>query len=280
VSTCSKCGGDGKIIIDHCRRCGGNGEVQSKRSMKVVIPPGVSNGATMQIRGEGNFDRRRSLAGDLFVALHVDEKQGIHRDGLNLFSKISVDYTEAILGTSMEVETVEGMKDLRIPSGVQPGDTVKLQQMGVPDINNPSVRGDHLFIVNVLIPKDISDPERALVEEIAFLKSPGKWHSVSTNSTEAAQRKSAKVRDWKMHCQGIKSVGSWWNSVKCFLGQRQSQERFASVGVELPAPLWSSKPDSFLMASVVTVFMITSIFNTVGKTDKWTSVRQRNQRRL
>lgn len=62
--------------------------------------------------------------------------------------------------------------------------------------------------------------------------------------------------------------------------QRQSQERFASVGVELPAPLWSSKPDSFLVASVVTVFMITSIFNTVGKTDKWTSVRQRNQRRL
>lgn len=61
VSTCSNCGGDGKIITDHCRRCGGNGKVQSKRSMKLDIPPGVNNGSTMQIQGEGNFDKRRCV---------------------------------------------------------------------------------------------------------------------------------------------------------------------------------------------------------------------------
>lgn len=62
VSTCSKCGGRGKIITDHCRRCDGSGQVQAKRTVEVVIPPGVSDGDTMQIRGEGNFDKKRLAA--------------------------------------------------------------------------------------------------------------------------------------------------------------------------------------------------------------------------
>ncbi|TXG50897.1 hypothetical protein EZV62_023421 [Acer yangbiense] len=208
VSTCSKCGGDGKIITDSCRRCGGSGRVQSKRSMKVVIPPGVSDGATMQMQGEGNVDKKGNMAGDLFIVVHIDEKQGIQRKGLNLYSKIDVDYTEAILGSVIKVETVEGMKDLKIPPGIQPGDTVKLRYMGVPDINKPSVRGDHLFIVNVLIPKDISNAERALVEDLASLKSSRKGQSVSSNSNETsnASRK------------GIKRAGSFWNSIKGIFG--------------------------------------------------------------
>lgn len=60
VSTCLKCGGNGKIVTDHCRKCGGRGQVQSKRSIKVVVPPGVHDGATMQVRGEGNIDKKRS----------------------------------------------------------------------------------------------------------------------------------------------------------------------------------------------------------------------------
>ncbi|GMQ11585.1 hypothetical protein CsSME_00054164 [Camellia sinensis var. sinensis] len=62
VSTCSKCGGNGKIITDYCQSCGGNGRVKLKRSIKVVIPPGVSDGATMQVRGEGNFDKKSAVA--------------------------------------------------------------------------------------------------------------------------------------------------------------------------------------------------------------------------
>ncbi|KAJ0049255.1 hypothetical protein Pint_16897 [Pistacia integerrima] len=226
--------GDGKIITDRCRVCSGNGKVQSKRSMEVVIPPGmdsievgvhirIGEDLTLKILGDccNNGDSKlfdieareqpttglaatakprlaclasvyrnrlnkaphkfffpfRRKAGDLFIVLHIDEKQGIQRDGLNLYSKIDVDYTEAILGTVKKVETVEGMKDLQVPSGIQPGDAVKLRHMGVPNFNKPSVRGDHIFIVNVLIPKDISDTERILVEELASLKSSRRGHS-------------------------------------------------------------------------------------------------------
>ncbi|KAJ8753689.1 hypothetical protein K2173_026365 [Erythroxylum novogranatense] len=168
VSTCLKCNGVGKIITDHCRSCGGNGKVRSKRSMKVVIPAGVDNGATMQIQGEGNFDKKRGVAGDLFIILRINEKHGIWRDGLNLYSKVNIDYTHAILGAVLKVETVEGLKDLQIPSGTQPGDTVTLSKMGVPDVNKPNIRGDHHFTVNVVIPKVIRSEDNFLHKRILF----------------------------------------------------------------------------------------------------------------
>nr|XP_048322704.1 chaperone protein DnaJ-like isoform X2 [Ziziphus jujuba var. spinosa] len=89
-------------------------------------------------------------AGNLYTVLHIKEKHGIRRDGLNLYSTINVDYTEAILGT---VVKFDGLRDLQIPSGIQPGETLKLSHMGVPDVNKPSIRGDHHFILNVWIPK-------------------------------------------------------------------------------------------------------------------------------
>ncbi|GFQ02261.1 chaperone protein dnaj [Phtheirospermum japonicum] len=164
VTSCSKCGGDGKIITDRCLRCDGRTQVRAKRSIEVVIPPGIDDGATMQVRGEGNLDKIRGIAGDLYLVLHIEEKKGIWRDGINLYSKVVVDYTEAILGTVKQVNTAEGMKDLRIPPGTHPGDKLRLPSMGVPNINKPSVRGDHYFTVDVQIPKHISmKPDKVYV---------------------------------------------------------------------------------------------------------------------
>uniref|UniRef100_A0A7C9F375 J domain-containing protein n=1 Tax=Opuntia streptacantha TaxID=393608 RepID=A0A7C9F375_OPUST len=102
VTTCLNCEGDGRIVTDHCKKCGGQGSVRSKRTIEVVIPPGVDNGATMQLLGEGNLDKSRSIAGDLYLVLHVEEKHGIWREGPDLFSKVSIGYTEAILGTVLK----------------------------------------------------------------------------------------------------------------------------------------------------------------------------------
>ncbi|KAL6495002.1 hypothetical protein OROGR_030921 [Orobanche gracilis] len=173
VTSCSKCGGDGKINTDRCGRCNGSGQVRAKRNIEVVIPPGIDDGNTMQLRGEGNVDRMRSIegmAGDLFLFVHIEEKKGIRREGMNLYSKVVVDYTEAILGAVKQVNTAEGMKDLRIPPGTQPGDKLGLPHMGVPDINKPSSRGDHYFTVDIQIPKRVSGAERSLVEKLAFLR--------------------------------------------------------------------------------------------------------------
>ncbi|WKA07965.1 hypothetical protein VitviT2T_025733 [Vitis vinifera] len=261
VSTCSKCGGDGKIITSHCQSCGGHGKVQSKQSIEVIIPPGVSDGATMQVRGKGNFDKKRGMAGDLYLVLHVNEKHGIWRDGLNLYSKVNVDYTEAILGTVKKVETVEGLRDLQIPSGTQPGDSVKLSYMGVPDINRPSRRGDHNFVVNVLIPKDISDTERILVEKLASMRTTCNDQPVSSEGP---------AKDQKHHASPKRSehAPSMWKSIKNFLWRNPSRTSFASVSVDTSTLLQRcSRPDSSLMISLLTVFIITCIFTLMGKSN-------------
>ncbi|OVA11201.1 Heat shock protein DnaJ [Macleaya cordata] len=220
VTTCLKCGGDGKIISDHCRRCGGQGKVQLKRNIKIVIPPGVSEGANMQIQGEGNFDKKRGIAGDLYLFVHIKQKAGVWRDGLNLYSKISIDYSEAILGTLVKVETVEGFRDLQIPPGTQPGDTIKLTSMGIPNIKKPSVRGDHYFVVNVEIPKEISDAERVLVQELCSLKASRKAHSVPSSGTSEADldKDTVKTQPNNVSGKGIRKVSSLWGSIRNFLG--------------------------------------------------------------
>ncbi|GMQ11582.1 hypothetical protein CsSME_00054164 [Camellia sinensis var. sinensis] len=276
VSTCSKCGGNGKIITDYCQSCGGNGRVKLKRSIKVVIPPGVSDGATMQVRGEGNFDKKRGMAGDLYLVLHVDEKHGIQRDGLNLYSKVNLDYTEAILGTVMKVETVEGLRDLQIPSGIQPGDTLKMSHMGVPDINKPSRRGDHHFIVSVQIPKDISDEERALVEKLASLRASRNRHSVPSMATPKGDFDNQKLKDALSH--GSKRVASLWNSFKDFLGRRQSGNGFGSVSVET-SMLRCIRPSSAFMISISIVFMATCIFTMVRKLGYCTSLQPKRRKK-
>ncbi|MED6167473.1 hypothetical protein PIB30_002955 [Stylosanthes scabra] len=279
VSTCSKCGGVGKIITDHCRRCEGSGQVKSKRTMEVVIPPGASDGDTTQVQGEGNFDSRRHIRGDLFVVLHVDEKQGIWREGLHLYSKINIDFTDAILGSVKKVETVEGLRDLQIPSGVQPGDSVKLSRLGVPDMNRPSFRGDHYFIVNVLIPKNISATERALVEQLASLRA-SKYDSFSSKDTGIPK---GKFNEFKTvpkdqdSSKGNKHVGSLWTSIQNFLRRGQSEEKFASISLDTSTSFCRFSHQNFsVLDSFFVVFLITCVFASIANS-KDSLFRKRTQ---
>ncbi|CAN6484806.1 unnamed protein product [Victoria cruziana] len=207
VSSCLKCGGAGKVLKDPCKTCGGESTVRLKRIVNVDIPPGVSDGLTLKVRGEGNVDTRRGIAGDIYILLHVKEKAGVQRNGLDLYSDISINYIEAILGTVVKVETVEGSKDLQIPPGTQPGETIKIPSVGVPDIKNPSIRGDHHFVVNVRIPKHISGLELDLVQQLASLTSS---YTYGKNGHErTAQR--------YMGMESFRRINYLWNSVITFL---------------------------------------------------------------
>ncbi|KAL8497175.1 hypothetical protein ACS0TY_020747 [Phlomoides rotata] len=169
VSICPNCGGDGEMISESCRKCSGAGRVRVRKDIKVKIPPGVSKGSILRVVGEGDAGPKGSPPGDLFVYLDIEEIPEIQRDGINLYSTISISYLDAILGTVSKVKTVEGMTDLQIPPGTQPGDVLVLARKGAPKLNRPSIRGDHLFTVNVSIPKRISTKERELLEELASL---------------------------------------------------------------------------------------------------------------
>ncbi|XP_045824123.1 chaperone protein DnaJ-like isoform X2 [Trifolium pratense] len=270
VSTCSKCGGVGMIIKESCRKCDGSGRVQAKRKMEVTVPPGVNDGDTMQIRGEGNFDKRRCYTGDLFVVFHVDEKRGIWREGLHLYSKINIDFTEAILGSVKKVETVEGFRDLKIPSGIQHGHSVKLSRLGVPDMNKPSIRGDHYFVVNVHIPKDISGMERALVEQLASLRASRRGHSFSSDDSGIPKGKFNDFmwRDTKSDAssEGTKTSNSLWGSIKNILRRGNSEEKFASISHDTSTlPLRFGHQNYSVSHSIFVVLFICWIFKSIAK---------------
>ncbi|KAB1218718.1 Chaperone protein DnaJ [Morella rubra] len=169
VSVCPSCGGNGEVISEYCRKCSGEGRIRVKKNIKVKVPPGVSAGSILRVAGEGDAGPRGGPPGDLFVYLDVEERSGIQRDGVNLSSIVSISYLDAILGAVVKVETVEGRTELQIPPGTQPGDVLVLSKKGVPKLNKPSIRGDHLFTVKVTIPKRISGKERELLEELALL---------------------------------------------------------------------------------------------------------------
>uniref|UniRef100_A0A1J3JVS7 Chaperone protein DnaJ n=1 Tax=Noccaea caerulescens TaxID=107243 RepID=A0A1J3JVS7_NOCCA len=263
VSTCSKCGGDGKIVTDKCRKCTGNGRLRSRKKMDVVVPPGVSDRATMRMKGQGNVDKRSGRAGDLFIVLQVDEKRGIKREGLNLYSNINIDFTDAILGTVTKVETVEGTMDLRIPPGTQPGDTVKLYRKGVPDTDRPSIRGDHCFVVKVSIPKSLSERERKLVEEFSSLRR-------SSNSTESRQEE---------HRFGSepRKEPSLWHKMKSFIRPENSRTTFGTMSLNSSLPLGRMKETGScsIVLSVLALCVITSAVALVQK--KSNRVKQKKE---
>ncbi|XP_028766390.1 uncharacterized protein LOC114724239 isoform X1 [Neltuma alba] len=169
VSVCPNCGGDGEVISEYCGKCSGKGRLRVKKKIKVQVPPGVSSGSILRVAGEGDAGPRGGPPGDLYVYLDVKEIPGIERDGINLCSTITIGYLDAILGATAKIKTVEGISELQIPPGTQPGDVLALARKGVPKLNKPSIRGDHLFAVKVTIPKRISTKERDLLEELALL---------------------------------------------------------------------------------------------------------------
>ncbi|XP_021759284.1 uncharacterized protein LOC110724190 isoform X2 [Chenopodium quinoa] len=266
VSTCLSCAGDGKVVTDNCTMCGGRGSIRSKRTFDVDIPPGVDDGATMQLRGEGNIDRNRGIRGDLYLVLHIKKKHGIWREGLNLFSRVKISYTEAILGTVVKVETVEGLKELYIPSGIQPGDVVKLQSLGVPKPNERSGRGDHVFIVDIQIPKRISDRERELVEELASLQASSEEFSTSIDDN-------SRQTVHKLNQRGIPGR-SLWKSVGQLFRERQSRTGFSSATLGMTSTLCNrgklNPPISF---SCFAVFLFTCIFTVATRSSNRKSIQ-------
>mmetsp|Transcript_33791 Transcript_33791/g.46795 ORF Transcript_33791/g.46795 Transcript_33791/m.46795 type:complete len:448 (-) Transcript_33791:317-1660(-) len=170
VSTCGTCGGSGQLS-QPCQTCGGDGRVRRSKKISLRVPAGVDNGSRLRVRAEGNAGRQGGPQGDLYVFITVRQDADLVREGVNINSEVSISYTDAILGTNVQVNTVDGPVDLKIPAGVQPGTVLLMAKRGVPRLGNPTLRGDQLVTVNVTIPQRLSKDERKLVEDLASLSS-------------------------------------------------------------------------------------------------------------
>ncbi|KAM7264195.1 hypothetical protein ACFE04_001878 [Oxalis oulophora] len=168
VTTCSACGGSGQNVTP-CNTCSGDGRVRKSKKITLKIPAGVDSGSRLRVQSEGNAGKKGGTPGDLYVVLDVRPDPVLKRDGTNILYNSKISYLDAILGTTVEVPTVDGMAKLKIPAGTQPGTTLVMAKKGVPILNRKNMRGDQLVKVQVEIPRRLKDEERKLIEELAEL---------------------------------------------------------------------------------------------------------------
>lgn len=169
-TTCSKCRGEGRIIVEKCEVCSGRGSVAQKRTLKVKIPPGVDTGMQLRLSGEGEVSIRGGRAGDLYLIINVVQDEGLVRDGEDIHSEINISYLEAILGTTVKIKTVWDERDIEIKPGTQPEEKIRIPEAGMPRLNGYG-KGDHIVHIKVNIPRKISSEEERLLREIAELNS-------------------------------------------------------------------------------------------------------------
>jgi molecular chaperone DnaJ len=162
--TCSDCDGQGQVPKEKCSACYGTGVEKKEKTVTVTIPAGVDDGMTLRLRGEGEAIKG-GQAGDLFIRIRVKQDKRFERQGHTIVSEKLISFTQAALGDKVEIETVDGKVDLKIPAGTQSHTQFKLRGKGVPQ--SASHRGDHIVIVKVETPKKLSKKQKKLLEELA-----------------------------------------------------------------------------------------------------------------
>ncbi len=168
-TVCDMCGGTGRIIEKTCRVCGGSGRVRKVRKVTVNIPAGVADGTRLRVPGGGNAGQGGGEYGDLYITVRVREDPRFKRSGQDIIYEATIDYTQAVLGATIEIPLPEGgVTRLKIPPGTSHGTIFRLKGMGVP--SSTGRRGDLLVRINIDIPKAPSRKERKLIEEIAKMK--------------------------------------------------------------------------------------------------------------
>ncbi len=166
ASTCDRCDGTGKVPERACAVCKGSGQKRRVKTIKVKIPAGVENGQRIRVSGEGEVGYRGSNFGDLYLNLHVEGKTGFKREGATVYSETPISFYQAALGATIDVMTVDGKVQVKIPAGTQSGKVLRLKNHGAPILNG-SGRGDHMLTVTVVTPTKLNKKEKELFRKLA-----------------------------------------------------------------------------------------------------------------
>ena len=165
TTTCAACGGRGMTASEPCPTCAGRGETQKERTVRVTVPAGVDEGQTLRLAQQGQAGRMGGPAGHLYVTVDVEPDPRFTRDGYDLVHELHVSYPQAALGARVEVPTLEGSEEIKIPAGVQPGDTMVVEEAGIPRLDGRG-RGDLVAVIQVDVPKKLSRKAKKLLQEL------------------------------------------------------------------------------------------------------------------
>jgi molecular chaperone DnaJ len=180
--TCPRCRGTGRIIGDPCRPCSGSGWVREAKTLSVKVPAGVDNGDRIRLSGEGEPGDRGGHRGDLYVEISVRPHPIFNRDGNDLFCEVPISFVTAALGGDLEVPTLNGRVNLRIPSETQTGRLFRLRGKGVKSVRGGAV-GDLICQVVVETPVDLSARQKEMLRDFeATLRDSKDTHDPQASS--------------------------------------------------------------------------------------------------
>ena len=166
VSTCPNCRGSGQVITNPCKKCKGAGRVPKKRVVNIKIPKGVHEGQGIRVGGEGEPGRGGGPRGDLYCYVRVKPHEFLQRDGNDLIVTVPISFTQAALGATIDVPSLNGRKGLKIPPGSQYGSIFRIKNQGLPDIRTGRI-GDQLVQIIIETPTKLNTKQEELLREFA-----------------------------------------------------------------------------------------------------------------
>jgi molecular chaperone DnaJ len=161
---CGRCGGSGRIVEHPCEACSGAGRTLEERSLELQIPPGIHDGQRIRLSGEGHAGALGGQAGDVYVLVHIRPHDRLVREGDDVYSTVDLTMTEAALGARATIATLDGEEEVEFEAGTQPGAVRVLRGRGMPVLHGFG-RGEHRVLVNVIVPRQLSEEQRRLLGE-------------------------------------------------------------------------------------------------------------------
>ena len=165
-TVCPKCRGKGQIIHQPCPDCRGAGAVRKRRTIQVNIPAGIDNGQTISLRGQGHSGKNGGPAGDLLITVMVRPHEIFRRDGTAVFCEAPITFTQAVLGGTLEIPTIDGKVKYDIPEGTQTGTVFRLHGKGIPVLNGRG-RGDQYVTVNIETPRNLNREQKEALKKFS-----------------------------------------------------------------------------------------------------------------
>lgn len=165
VQACPDCSGKGKIIKEKCSDCYGTGFVSNRKKIQVSIPAGIDNGQSIRLRGRGEPGQNGGERGDILVEVSVSRNSDFERRDMNIYSVHPISFTDAALGNTIRIKTVDGEVEYDVKAGTPTDTKVRLKGKGVPSLRNAQVRGDHYVTLVVQVPQKLNDAQKEALME-------------------------------------------------------------------------------------------------------------------
>ncbi|NLA60745.1 MAG: J domain-containing protein [Firmicutes bacterium] len=165
VTTCTRCGGSGRVIEKPCKECAGRGNVSRTRTVTVKVPPGADSGLRLRLQGQGNAGLRGGPQGDLYVVVFVRQHERFQRQGDDLILDQVVSFPLAAIGGTVVVKGIDGELEMDVPAGTQPGAVLRLRGKGMPRLRSKG-RGDMLVRISVRVPTKLTSREKEVLREL------------------------------------------------------------------------------------------------------------------